>query len=72
LLYWLQGASLGTLPSLQIARQGHNHAVALMDVRAAKIDPDAMLRLLHKDEYVYDAVISGTSVTIFCTPAKNV
>jgi CRP-like cAMP-binding protein len=36
-----------------------NHAVALMDVRAARIDPDAMLRLLHKDEDVCDAVISS-------------
>ena len=36
-----------------------NHAVALMDVRAARIDPDAMLRLIHRDEYVCDAVISS-------------
>jgi CRP-like cAMP-binding protein len=36
-----------------------NHAVALMDVRAARIDPDAMLRLLHKDQDVCDAVISS-------------
>jgi CRP/FNR family cyclic AMP-dependent transcriptional regulator len=36
-----------------------SHAVALMDVRAATIDPDAMVRLLHKDDDVCDAVISS-------------
>jgi hypothetical protein len=30
-----------------------------MDVRAARIDPDAMRYLLHKDEDVYHAVISS-------------
>jgi len=36
-----------------------NHAIAVTDVRALRIDPDAMLHMLHKDVDVCDAFISS-------------
>jgi len=36
-----------------------HHAVALMDVRVMRINPNAMLRLIHQDEGVCDAIISS-------------